>query len=376
MTKRYLVVGNGILGAATAARLASRGQQVTLLDGGSAEETASARSLGWINDAAATSPAYHTLRTLGRLRLAHEQLRSSASWYHPSGRLDWGSSSDRQLLPTTTVSVSRESIDDEIARLASQGQDIYPISAQEAQSVEPTVDWSRVRGTVLYEPEDAWVDLPLLIHELNGVVKQHGGRIVSGLVNRLLTDDNHAVSGVQTVDGQTIDADNIIVAAGSATTKLLAPIADIPESSNIGVTITTEPVDNPPRTLLRMPFAGVRPDASGRLVIVASRLEELVDAPGQNVPDEAVRALLDAVGNALEGKPVLHAESVKVGIRPIPADGYPVVGTIAGTNVSVVFTHSGATVGLLLGQLLGDELVDGNEFHVLDDFRPQRFASI
>ncbi|MFT4214927.1 MAG: D-amino-acid oxidase, partial [Microbacterium sp.] len=72
--------------------------------------------------------------------------------------------------------------------------------------------------------------------------------------------------------------------------------------------------------------------------------------------------------------PVLAAHRVAAGPKPIPGDGEPVVGAVpAVTGLSVLFTHSGATLGLILGELIAEEILTGVPSPVLGAFRPDRF---
>ncbi|MCO6003808.1 hypothetical protein NE236_02340 [Actinoallomurus purpureus] len=43
------------------------------------------------------------------------------------------------------------------------------------------------------------------------------------------------------------------------------------------------------------------------------------------------------------------------------------------TGRHVAFTHSGATLGLIAGELLADEIVTGERSPLLEAFRPGRF---
>jgi glycine/D-amino acid oxidase-like deaminating enzyme len=45
---------------------------------------------------------------------------------------------------------------------------------------------------------------------------------------------------------------------------------------------------------------------------------------------------------------------------------------VAGLHVA--FTHSGATLGLIAGELVSEEIVSGLPHPLLDPFRPDRFA--
>jgi glycine/D-amino acid oxidase-like deaminating enzyme len=59
----------------------------------------------------------------------------------------------------------------------------------------------------------------------------------------------------------------------------------------------------------------------------------------------------------------------------MPDDGVTIAGRIPGlTNAWVLATHSGVTLGPLLGRLIADEIVGGKPSPVLSPFRPDRFA--
>jgi glycine/D-amino acid oxidase-like deaminating enzyme len=64
-----------------------------------------------------------------------------------------------------------------------------------------------------------------------------------------------------------------------------------------------------------------------------------------------------------------------VGRKPIPGDGQPVLGPLPGVHgLHVAFTHSGATLGLIAGELIAGEVVSGEPSPLLDAFRADRFG--
>jgi glycine/D-amino acid oxidase-like deaminating enzyme len=70
-----------------------------------------------------------------------------------------------------------------------------------------------------------------------------------------------------------------------------------------------------------------------------------------------------------------HAEvgSVTLGFRPMPSDGFPVVGPVPGVPaVSLCVTHSGVTLAPLLGDYMASELIAGEEEPMLAPYRPTR----
>lgn len=77
----------------------------------------------------------------------------------------------------------------------------------------------------------------------------------------------------------------------------------------------------------------------------------------------------------LEGNPHLELAGYGVGPKPIPGDGEPVLGAVeAVSGVHVAFSHSGATLGLIVGELLAREIVSDTPHPMLANFRVERFA--
>jgi glycine/D-amino acid oxidase-like deaminating enzyme len=104
--------------------------------------------------------------------------------------------------------------------------------------------------------------------------------------------------------------------------------------------------------------------------------EEVVRRPDGTfeVKDSTVQGLLAEASAVLEGNPRLNPDSYGVGPKPIPGDGEPVFGELPGiSGYYVAFSHSGATLGLIAGELLADEIVTGEPHPLLAMFRPSRF---
>ncbi len=68
--------------------------------------------------------------------------------------------------------------------------------------------------------------------------------------------------------------------------------------------------------------------------------------------------------------------NIKIGTRPVPIDGFPVVGNIEEyKGMFVAVMHSGVTLAPLIGQLLATEMLETSKSPLLEAFRPSRFAS-
>ena len=73
--------------------------------------------------------------------------------------------------------------------------------------------------------------------------------------------------------------------------------------------------------------------------------------------------------------PKLSLSEVNVGVRPVPLDGFPVIGAVPGVmGVFAAIMHSGVTLGPVVGQLLAAEILQGANCAPLKSFRPKRFC--
>jgi glycine/D-amino acid oxidase-like deaminating enzyme len=89
-------------------------------------------------------------------------------------------------------------------------------------------------------------------------------------------------------------------------------------------------------------------------------------------PARGVLARAARVVPALDGA---RLETARIGIRSVPADGQPAVGWAPGLdNCFLLASHSGVTLGALLGRLVASELLGATEAQ-LEPYRPARFAA-
>lgn len=100
--------------------------------------------------------------------------------------------------------------------------------------------------------------------------------------------------------------------------------------------------------------------ADGSAPAVAGYAEEVL---------ERARAVLPDLAGA-------SVESYVVGVRSIPEGGYPVVGPVPGLEgVYVAASHSGVTMGPLLGRLAAREILHGVVDARLSRYRPARLLA-
>ncbi|MCU1544670.1 MAG: dependent oxidoreductase [Microbacteriaceae bacterium] len=365
---RVAVIGAGILGVSTALELARLGADVTLVTEGSVASQASGRSLSWLNSSRKRSSTYHALRVLGidryrTLAWAHP----GADWLRFDGGLTWDAGGDGN------------GIADAFAHERSLGYDARLLAAEDIAGVTPGVDASLVTPEgAIFNPGEGWVDLPSLIRVLLEEYAAAGGTLLVDAGKAAIDVEDGRVTGVSTAAGADIEVDAAVLAAGAAVPSIVAELGvHIGDASPIALLVKTKPGDFALRAVLNTPRVAVRPTPDGALVLDSAWSEEEVvvrDDGGYEIADTTVAGLLAEASAVLEGNPELELESYGVGPKPIPGDGEPVFGELEGiTGYFVAFSHSGATLGLIAGELIASEVVSGQRHPLLADFRPARF---
>ncbi|WP_432520212.1 NAD(P)/FAD-dependent oxidoreductase [Kineococcus sp. SYSU DK006] len=367
-TARVVVVGAGVLGASAAAHLARAGASVDLVTEAGVASGASGRSLSWLNSAGARSDAYHLLRTVGIDRWRTFAARTGL---HEGLRFDGG----------LTWAAPGESHRERHAHELSIGYDSVWLSPQEVAAWTPGVDPAAVAAEgAVFNPGEGWVDLPLAVGALLERFRAAGGRLRTGVGRARPVVEGGRVTGVVTGSGASLPADAVVLATGPRAPRDLAELGVVvPDGSPVALLLRTRPVDVALRAVLNTPRVAVRPAPGGRLVLDSawSEREVVVHGDGDHeVRESTVEGLLAEASRVLAGNPVLELDGFGVGPKPIPGDGEPVVGPVDGVDgLHVLFTHSGATLGLVLGEFTAREVLTGRPNPLLAPFRPGRFAT-
>jgi len=155
-------------------------------------------------------------------------------------------------------------------------------------------------------------------------------------------------TGVETSAGGTYAADAVLVACGAATPAVVEPLGvQIPNGSPVSMLVVTKQVQHDVAAVMNTPRAALRPNPGGTFALDHDWYEEHITehADGSfSIPDEVVQELADEASKLIEGNPELKPASWKMGYKPIPGDGEPVLGELGQVpGCFVAFTHSGAT---------------------------------
>lgn len=364
-----VVIGGGILGVSTAAHLVRGGARVTLLTAGRLADGASGRSLSWINSSGQRSDHYNHLRMLGidRYRTWHVRHPHSERFLRFDGGLKWAGPG--------------ESLHGTFEQERSRGYDAVWLDRADVAARLPDVRADAVHEEgAIFNPGEGWIHLPHLVSELVAEAVAGGATVLEDVGPVDIVSDDGAARAVRLVGGRRIDADHIVLATGANAPAQLASLGvRVPDATVPACILVTQPLVTPVRTVLNTPRVAVRPMPDGGVALDSRWAEESIVAEPDgalSVPDDTVAGLLAEAADVLAGPPALAVRSVAVGPKPIPGDGEPVVGAVdAVPGLSVLFTHSGATLGLVLGELVAEEVLTGRSSPVLRPFRIDRFAA-
>ena len=377
-----VVIGAGILGAAIAWRIAARGRRVTLIDRGEPGGGASSHSFAWINAGAKEPIGYHNLN-----RRSLEMWPRFAAALGDDGDPDnvglrWGGKAAWERAPDAAAALIAR-----VRQLQSWGYPTRLIDAAELAELEPALDIGPASGIVAaeYSANEGQVEPQLVVEAALRRLSEREAGVMSGTaVTGFVSDgDDGRISAVQTTAGDVV-ADTVVLAAGTDTTALAALAGvSVPQAESPGVVIRTTPL---PRLLHNVPIVyapplgdgrreiHMRQCADGRLMIGEGDQESLAEDDSQAHADD----LLARAAVYLPGLAGAAAIPVPVGWRPMPLDGYPVMG-FAGEapNLYVALTHSGVTLAPALSELAALEICDGARADaVLGAYRPGRFAGM
>lgn len=365
---RVVVVGGGILGVSTAIHLLRGGATAVLVTESAILSGATGRSLSWLNSAGERSEAYHRLRDLGvdRYRTLHAA-DPTQEWLQFAGGLHWKAAG------------KRAETEKRHAAERSRGYDSLLLSPEQVARYVPGVDPTAIPEAAIFNPGEGWVSLPHLVDFLMEDFHRFGGELVHHAGRAEVHVEDGQATGVVTESGRQFDADAVVVACGAGTPAVLARVGvHVPTRSTLAMLVETKPLEHGLKSVLNTPRVAVRPNPGGTLALDHDWYEDQLVDYGDGTfgaDEEVVQELAAEASRLLLGHPEVKPASWRVGYKPIPGDGQPVLGqTSQVPGCFVAFSHSGATLGLIAGELLADEILTGQQHPLLATFRPDRFA--
>jgi glycine/D-amino acid oxidase-like deaminating enzyme len=363
--ERVAVIGVGILGAAAGWHLSRHGAEVVLIDAGRPGEGVTDWSFSWVNASNKTARrSYFDLNVAGMA--AYRELARTIgpdSWWYPHGHLRWADEpvAEAQLLEAAEL-------------LAGWGYRVEVCTAAEVRGrIEPALAIPAGAPVVFY-PDEAWVHGRHLVGRLVGRAVASGAELRSDTAVRGIdTGADGSVRAVALSDGSRLDVDAVVNAAGPGASHVAALVArNLPMRREPGAVTRLGSAQVPIHRAMHAPHVEIRPDGDTSVVVHSREVDALIDAG--EAPAELARLLHESARHVVPELGSSRITRTRVVERPIPADGFPSVGAVPSVpGYYEAVSHSGITLGPVIGRLLASEILNGERDEMLADFRPERF---
>lgn len=366
---RIVVVGAGAIGAVLSYRLAQAGAQVTTVERRFPGAGTTGSTFAYINGTDKPPRDYHRLSVLS-IR-DHEDLADElgGDWLHVTGSLHWADARDGARVAA---------LGQVMRQLLGWGMRVDHLGpVQAVREVEPDIRIDPdTTGTVFFVHRAGWLDPVAMTHEtMSAASERYGARLIQGDVVALRSGGS-TIKEVVLGDGRELAADVVVNAAGPDAGRVaaLAGVA-LPLERTPGLLIVTAPAPARLRGVVYAPGVNLRPDGGSRIMVQPETLDSYaVGASPLAIDDQRVREGMEQARAILPALADVDAEAVRLGVRPMPKDGLPLVGfdpTVA--NLYHVVTHSGITLAARLALLATEELT-GGDTAPLEAYRPARFT--
>jgi len=246
-------------------------------------------------------------------------------------------------------------------------------------------NWQNSNPTSTFSENDGTVDPVLATQKLLLAAEALGASIRYPCELAGLSLQTGRLTAVETSLGP-IRADRLVLATGAQPDAgwRFADI-DIPQRSTPGIIVTSLPMPRCINRIISAPGIHLHQRDDGRLVVGeqegapqneahALRLASRPNHYPDPIIAEQHAARMFAVARKFAPCTAdAVVERVRIGWRPLPVDGHPVLGASpARPDVYLAIMHSGVTLAPIVGQLAARELTEDFEVERLHEFRPGR----
>lgn len=358
-----LIIGAGIIGCSIAYELAKKNVKVMVIDKASSVGTeASWAGAGILTSHATTNEPYPELcrASLDLYPNLAEELREETNI-------------DIEFIRSGTLSVffdEREAagLIGLAERRVNRGFTAEVLSPNQVWELEPSVS-KNITGAVLF-PEDGHVRNPKMVKALAIGASKHGTEFLLGNPAANFIRENGHIIGVY-VNGETIHADTLVVAAGCWSGKIVADldfqISILPAKGQIVLLESVPPIID--RTIDGLGIYIV-PRTDGKILLGATvEMVGFDKTPTVN----GVKQMIDSAVMIVPELAECKFDQTWVGLRPYHKNG-PCLGYIPGyDNVVLAAGHykNGILLAPITGKLISDLLTSGQTSLSLSPFEPR-----
>ena len=365
---RIAVIGAGVVGASVAFRLARSGEaRVWIVDESLPGSGTTSASFAWANANAKTPRDYFELNRAGLDE--HYRLRDElgdAPWLYPGGNIEWAG--DEAAL---------EGLERRVERLRSWGYAAeWWRASRVGEVLEPNVAFPSPDTPVAFFPHEAWVDAPRLAGALVELARRSGAETHFGNAVEEIETGVRRVSALRLEGGERLPVDAVVNAAGPEADRVAALLGrSLPLESRKGLISRLAVEGSLIGRLVHSQYVNLRPDGPGRVVLNHGWADQKLESDNAETENSLSYEMLEHARRVVPALESAEVEEVRVGVRPIPEDGRSCVGAVADLpGYYEAVTHSGVTLGPLLGRLLAREILSGEVDYLISPFSPDRFA--
>jgi len=353
---RIIIVGSGIVGACLAYAAAERGARPLVISAGTPAGGggATAASWAWINACSTEDPAYFRLRyaSLQRWQIWMQQIDGIRFTARETFLWD---------LPPKELAAAVEG-------LSGLGYPVELIGGAELAMRLPLLCeipdcalHTAIEGAV--EPEET----------VTALFAAAGAEHLQAHVHGLISDGGR-ITGVMTDDGP-LHADEVVLAAGNATPRLLDTVSvPLEMQSSDGLLVLSEPMEPFLTAVVAGPDFHVRQRADGRL-LVGGTFGAYQPRPGNTTLAEDAGDQLLRISEVFDLPSFPKVAGFTLGTRPIPKGGMPHIGRCRRPDggqydgLYVAVMHSGFSNGAGVAHAAMTEILDGEVAAELAPFR-------
>jgi glycine/D-amino acid oxidase-like deaminating enzyme len=359
---KVAVIGAGIVGSSVAHRLSEGGAEVVMIDGAEPGSGTTSTSFAWINANNKLPRDYFELNVAGMRE--HERLRDEIGdgWLHPTGNLIWAANDEQTNLEERV----------ERLRSWSYAAEMLPAAAVN-EKLEPGAALPEIR--IAHFPEESWVDAPALTRRLVEAAVRNGAHERFGDAVRGIEVESKGVT-LRLEDGE-VHADTVVNATGTKAASVAEMVGrELPLDVFPGLLVRIAVPGDPLRHIMHTPRINVRPDGPGYVLLHHDSVDERLTDDFAGTEDPLCAELLERARLVLPALAEAEVVEARFGMRPVPADGHSCVGALSAIpDYYEAVTHSGVTLGPLIGRLLAREILAGEIDPLIAPFRADRFQS-
>ena len=348
--KRVVVIGAGIVGASLVYHLAVKSANVTLVEAEDIASGVTGSSFAWLN---ASHPEPDPIAQLrGSAIKEYRRLETQL----PGLEIRWTGALSYSVMATGALPISGHQASANI------------VSRSQILDLEPNL--KNPPQSAMYAAEEGALDAVAATHALIAGAQAHGAKILTQTRVLGFVTQRATVTGVETTMG-IINADIVVLAAGTGITKLADMLgASLPIEASPAIFIRYKSQPNLVHTIISSPEMEVRQSSDGTLLAAEDYLDDAVE----NQPAAIALRTAKIIQNELHGVVSIDTGRVCVGLRPMPADGIPIIGYLPKVDgVYVCAMHPGITLAAAVGRLASEEIIDDKASSALCPCRPDRF---